>query len=142
MGTSHAFFLVLLVATQAKDDLKARDLAKLQGKWRSTTLIINGTPKTAEQLSRAYTEIEGDTMYYVRAADATRTVVRHIEIDPTKSPATIDMDTGRSIERGIYRIDGDEFMICTAGASGERPTSFVVTPESKVALWSMRRMDR
>src|SRR5262249_23397586 len=80
-------FLALPIAVLRADQSK-KELDKLQGTWVMTALDINGKTTPTDQFEGTTLTVKGDK-YIVKVKD--KTFEMHMEIDPTKTPKTIDM---------------------------------------------------
>lgn len=104
------------------------DQDKLQGEWVLVGLEVREEFVPAEKLS-------GTTL--VIKKDRYTTIVKKKEfpvaftLDPKQDPKHIDMlipnDSGTpQLSKGIYKIDGDKFIVCRGQApGGDRPRNFV-----------------
>ncbi len=75
-------------------------------------------------------------------------VALSFQIDPTKTPRTIDLYFVEPAALGIYEIDGDQLKLCLelppSGSQPEtlqRPSSFTVDPDSRRVLLQLRRWE-
>jgi uncharacterized protein (TIGR03067 family) len=99
------------------------DLTRLQGTWYVSTLEIDG----AEQpFGEATITVEGTTF---RSAGMGDEYTGTVTLSPTKKPKTIDLaftsgPPAGTTNRGIYKLDGDEWTICLATRGDARPRSF------------------
>ncbi len=56
-------------------------------------------------------------------------------VDEQSNPKRIDFDDGRlPVIQGIYKLDGDHLIICTAAAGRARPTAFATSLGSRSIL--------
>jgi uncharacterized protein (TIGR03067 family) len=126
---SRCFFLlpfVLLIAAKPADEAK-KDLDKLQGEWVMAALEVEGKPVPEEKIQGTTLLIKGDK-YIVSVKDKKHEVT--ITLDPSKDPKHVDMafpdgTNAPKIGKGIYKFDGEKFILCRAQSTdGERPTQF------------------
>ena len=115
-------------AKQAKD--------KLKGAWQSTKIVNAG--KKVDRQGRV--EFDGDQVKMTPMGKGT--MVGKYAIDPSKSPATMDITIDKEgvmlMIPAIYELKGDELRICHAqGEGGVRPTAFEAT--EKTALATLKR---
>lgn len=133
---------VLSAADDPKAADRAREVARHQGTWAVTAFIRAGKESPQDLVDSITREVEGDHVVWKR--DGKSFAGTTVELDPTKTPATIDVipDGGpRRGERvlGIYTLDGDTLTICMADAGGSRPRSFEAPAGSKLTLMKFRR---
>ena len=132
---------VLLIAAKPADDAK-KDLEKLQGEWFMAELEIDGKPVPDEKIEGTMLTIKGDK-YIVSVKDKKHEVT--ITLDPSKDPKAIDMSfsdgtDAPKVGKGIYKIDGDTFVLVRAQATdSERPTSFGTWPNSGCFMVTWKR---
>lgn len=132
---------VILIAAEPSDDAK-KELEKLQGEWVMAGLEVNGKPVLPEKLQGTILTIKGDK-YIVKVKDTKREVT--IALDPAQKPKAIDMafpdgPNAPKVGKGIYKIDGDKFILCRAqDTEGERPTQFGTWPDTGVFMVTWER---
>ena len=132
---------LLLIAAKPADDAK-KDLERLQGEWIMAALEIDGKPVPDEKIQDTTLTIKGDK-YIVRSKDNKYEVT--ITLDPAKDPKAIDMafpdgTDAAKIGKGIYKIDGDTFIVVRAQATdNERPTTFGTWPNSGCFMVTWKR---
>jgi len=137
-----AVLLTLLVPIPTQADDAKKDLEKLQGEWIMAGLEVDGKQVPAAKLEGTILRIKGDK-YIVTVKDSKHEVT--ITLDPTKDPKAIDMafpdgPNAPKIGKGIYRIDGDTFVLCRAQSTeGERPTQFGTWPDTGVFMVTWKR---
>jgi len=130
--TCFALSALLLISANPADDAK-KDLEKLQGEWIMAALEIEGKPVPDDKIQGTTLTIKGDK-YVVSSKDNKYEVV--ITLDPSKDPKAIDMAfpdgaDAPKIGKGIYKIEGDTFILVRAQATdNERPTTFGTWPNS------------
>ncbi len=119
------------------------DLERLQGEWVMAGLEIREELLPAKKLT-------GTTL--VIKKDKYTTIVKKKEfpttftLDPKQDPKHIDMmipdEAGTPhLSKGIYKIDGDQLVICRSQApGGERPRNFVssLTNDVFVVTWERK----
>jgi uncharacterized protein (TIGR03067 family) len=116
----------LLVAADAKDDAK-KELEKLQGDWVMVSSERNGEALPDEQVKALRRTIKDDEFTVTR--DNETVAKGKFTVDPSKSPKTIDVtitegDNTDKTMKGIYEIDGDNYKVCFAPFSKDRPKEF------------------
>lgn len=133
--------IVFLIAAEPTKDAK-KDLVKLQGEWVMAGLEVDGKVVPEEKLQGTTLVIKGDK-YMTIVKDTKREVT--LTLDPSKDPKTIDMafpdgTNAAKVGKGIYRIEGDTFIICRAQSTdGERPTQFGTWPNTGVFMVTWKR---
>ena len=133
--------VLFLVAAKPADEAK-KDLEKLQGEWFMAELEIDGKPVPDEKIAGTTLTIKGDK-YSVSVKDKKHEVT--ITLDPSKDPKAIDMSFSDGTDppkvgKGIYKIDGDTFVLVRAQATdSERPTSFGTWPNSGCFMVTWKR---
>jgi uncharacterized protein (TIGR03067 family) len=135
--------LLLLVAFA--DDRMDAEKAKHQGEWEVTSYVRDGTESAPEIRASIRRIVEKDHVTWKR--DGKSFAGTRFEIDPAKSPATIDLipDGGPYRDKrvlGIYRLEGDTLTICIADPDRPRPTGFEAKPQSKQTLQILKRITR
>jgi uncharacterized protein (TIGR03067 family) len=132
---------VLLLAAGPADEAK-KDLEKLQGEWVMAALEVDGQPVPEEKLQGTTLTIKGDR-YVVAVKDAKHEVT--IKLDPAQKPKAIDMafPDGANlpkIGKGIYKLEGDTFVLCRSQSTdGDRPTEFGTWPNTGYFLVTWKR---
>jgi len=135
---SFACSLALGGDDQVKDELKRH-----QGTWITTSSIFDGqsaSPEIVRSIKRIVTD---DHVVWER--DGKRFAGTKIELDPGRSPKTIDVipdggpNRGEHI-RGIYNLDGDTITICMAGPAQPRPKEFKAEKGSGCSLRTFERV--
>jgi uncharacterized protein (TIGR03067 family) len=108
------------------------DLENLQGAWTLASLELEGNPMPAAGGIR----IHGDRFEAIgMGAD----YAGRVEIDAGKRPKRFDLVFTKGPEegnrnRGIYRLDGDEWTICLNMSGKARPSAFATSAGSGNAL--------
>jgi len=104
-------------AEPKKKDAAAKDLARLQGKWKFVEEDRDGT---VEKFARGHVlVIKGEYMHWYDA-DGKLATKESLELDPSRSPRWMDMTIvfnrlypsakGTTLQ-GIYQLKGDELKI-------------------------------
>jgi uncharacterized protein (TIGR03067 family) len=117
--------LLPAAADQAPAD--ASDLAKMQGDWRTVSVIDNGVKVADDEAQTLFRTVSGNQYSLFRfSKPLTRGTFK---IDATKRPKTIDvMPTASKGPAkpilGIYEFNGTSLWICNARPGKPRPTDF------------------
>ncbi len=118
----------LKAADDAKQDAIKKERKKYEGTWRVTSLEINGN-QASEEDAKKITVVNKLDGVWILQVDGGKITEGTSEIDPTKSPKTIDfMETegekkGKPV-LGIYELGEDTRKLCFGGPGKERPTDF------------------
>ena len=122
----------------------APELEPLQGHWQVIELVIDGNVIPSEQIeyklpSGGKIEIIDNAFIFRSPADG-RQHARTFQVDATQYPSSILVTTaGGEASRGIYRQDGDNFVLCIAGPGlGQTPTGFAAPRGSGRMLMVLR----
>ncbi len=134
---------IMLGASQPAKKDEAKDPAELlQGGWSMVLLFTNGEETPAE-LAKSGELVVVDDEYRPKLGATVE--VTTFKLDATKSPKTIDFThtSGFSkgqIEKGIYKIDGDDLTVCRAlNPERDRPTEFAAPAGSELMLVVWKR---
>lgn len=142
---THAIVLLtalLISAGDPKADSLKREVERHQGTWAITSFIRAGKESPKELVDSIVRVVEGDHVVWKRLGKSFAGTT--VELDPSKTPQTIDVlpDGGRARgERvlGIYQLDGATLVICMADPGKERPKTFEAPAGSKLTLFRCRR---
>lgn len=122
------------------------ELAKLAGQWKivsrvqSGTEVVAGKDRVAEAIL-VFTK-EGGFRWGTSTVDSGKIV----RIDPTKNPKEIDYEFGGAgerkgtIQKGLYKFEGDKFIDCCSKPGGERPVEFKSTAENGFEIMTAERV--
>lgn len=118
----------------------AQELGKLKGLWTLESRSSGGTEFKQAKALMFQLRIEGDQWTpLVKGKD---TGADKIVVDPTKTPKTIDRlsDGGKSVTRGIYKLDGDTLTVAFSPTNNaDRPTAFESVKGSPTILSVYKR---
>jgi uncharacterized protein (TIGR03067 family) len=117
-------------------------LKRLEGAWVITSRVFNGTPQV-EPRGGTRLLIRG-TSYALEAAGDTF-VRGSLRVDPTKSPAALDLSPENGPDKGrtllcIYSTNGDTLRYCFPGSGGFRPNELTAERGSNHELVTLRRL--
>lgn len=126
-------------------DAAAEDLKKLQGSWELAALEVNGQDVPLEKLKGTTLTVK-DFLYTVKIKD--QVLENRIELDPSKSPKNLDLiplegANKDKIHKGIYKIDGDTFMMARGLApEQDRPEQFATWPNTNYFVVTWKRLPK
>jgi uncharacterized protein (TIGR03067 family) len=137
--------LAMTVAAAPKDNAK-KDLEKLQGRWTMASAVFQGEDLPAEVVSKLKFEIKGDQFTVKGDEETVKTYSKvTLKLDASLKPHLIDFAVGAGDEKGtviegIYEWQSDdEFKVCAAIQSKERPTEFKSVENSHAVLIVFKR---
>ena len=138
----NRFFFALLVSyttlllaqepgKQSTDEVSKQELAKLQGEWVLTKTL------DADKLVYIFKGNE-----YTSSKNGEQSNVKvTFTIDTATEPKSITRTTPKGeVSRGIYKIDGDTLLICSAISGHEKPTEFLQKP-GDCTLLTLKRIN-
>jgi uncharacterized protein (TIGR03067 family) len=133
---------ILLVAADPPTDAAKNDLSKIQGEWVVQQAQRNG--KDAPEKARESIKIKIDgSKITISDAQSVRDETAEITLDPSKSPATIDLKPsrpgGEELVPGIYKLDGEMLTLCWTKQGGGRPTEFSTKAGDDHVLFVLKR---
>jgi len=140
----HLLFLLpsaFLVVAEPTNEAK-KELERLQGEWVMAALEVDGQQIPEEKIRGTTLTIKGNK-YTVTVKETKHEVT--IQLDPAQKPKAIDMSfpDGTNLPKvgkGIYKLDGDTFMLCRAQSpEGARPTEFGTWPNTGYFLVTWKR---
>ncbi|HYH64413.1 MAG TPA: TIGR03067 domain-containing protein [Urbifossiella sp.] len=132
--------LAPLLAAQAPKE--KTDQERLQGEWVLVGLDVREELVPAAKLAGTTLVVRGDTYATVVKKKEYPTTFK---LDPKQDPKHIDMlvpdESGTPrLAKGIYKIDGDKFVVCRGQApGGERPRDFVSSATNDVFVVTWER---
>lgn len=143
MAKRLLFVSVMAVcATAARADEKA-DLACFQGTWVVAKAVRNGMEAPDPVRDALRVIVTGRSLTIRSAGDVATVIQADIWLDPSRSPAQIDLwPTGREKRTpryGIYRADGDIIRLCWTTDGGQRPDAFAAPAGSKVVYFELKK---
>ena len=123
-----------------------QDNAKFEGTWVVQKIVDSGQePEEPPKETRTYTFKDGNMIIKHGDDDKVRTEVPY-EIDPTKSPKTIDFafpakdPTDNSTMKkspGIYKFDGETLIVSRTAWGFPRPKGF--NPAARAVVLTMKK---
>lgn len=131
-----------LCAFEDKPALK-KELEAHQGVWQTTSYRIgeNETPK--EIVDSIVREVKGDHVVWKR--DGKSFAGTKMEIDPSKTPATIDLIPDGGPHKGekvlgIYKLEKDRLTLCVAPRGKPRPENWEAPKGSGISLMEFKKV--
>ena len=99
----------IVAAAGIAADKPGDDLAALKGDWKVAQALQGGSGDFLKPFSKGgkaadAVQIEGDKLRF------------SVKLDPSKSPPTIDLVSGKDTYLGIYELKGDTLRLCFASA--------------------------
>jgi uncharacterized protein (TIGR03067 family) len=116
---------------------------ELSGTWQAISYALDGTKASDEDMKRIKLVIDADG-HATALRDGKVFIAAATDIDPTKTPITIDFsytegDIKGKTALGIYKIENDLLTICRTSPGDARPTEFTSKPGSGHTLMTYRR---
>jgi uncharacterized protein (TIGR03067 family) len=131
---------LLAVAEPAAEAKK--ELERLQGEWVMAALEVEGQQVPEAKIQGTTLTIKGDK-YIVTTREMKHEVT--IQLDPAQKPKAIDMafPDGTNlpkIGKGIYKLEGDNFILCRAQSTeADRPAQFGTWPNTGLFMVTWKR---
>jgi uncharacterized protein (TIGR03067 family) len=133
----------LLLAAEAKD-ARQKELAKLKGTWKATTLEYNGQNLLGDTIKDLKVAVEGDKMTIKGEGEELKKYpTATLKIDPGTTPKVMDVTIAAGSEKGttfegIYELKGDEWKACVK-LGKDRPTKLESEAGSNTVLVVFKR---
>ena len=126
----------VIAASTAAADKAADHLAALKGDWKVADALQAGTgdflkPFTKGGKAADAARVEGDKLLFLQGKDQLSEF--QVKLDPSKSPPTIDLVSGKDTYLGIYELKGDTFRVCLVQGK-ERPTDLTGKKEGNKSV--------
>jgi uncharacterized protein (TIGR03067 family) len=131
-------------ADDAKDEAIKKDRTRIEGKWRITSLEINGN-KAKDEDATKLTVVNDDKGTWNLRSGNMEVSMGTSTFDPTKKPKTIDLtptegDAKGDLFLGVYKLGKNTRKLCFAPSGKDRPTEFSSTPENQHVLVTFERV--
>jgi uncharacterized protein (TIGR03067 family) len=134
-----------LLLTAGPEDVR-RELAALQGKWKTVAVEALGKPFPSDAIP-AFTFIvgaDGKSIGQMPKGEFRFTMT----VDPRRFPKTIENlhETGEEKGKrqyGIYKLEGDRFIVCmtrAGAAEADRPKDFITTKDTSNVVFVFERV--
>jgi uncharacterized protein (TIGR03067 family) len=130
-------FILILAGRFVLAAGSADELAKMKGRWKVTSAIMEGEPAKAEETGSLIVVVEADRLTF--ESDGHNEECR-IVLDSSKSPAQIELfplTAGRRDEKtihGIYAFEGQTLKLAWTKNGEVRPASFAGQPGEKISV--------
>jgi uncharacterized protein (TIGR03067 family) len=129
-------FAVVAGLTRAAPALE-KDEEKIQGHWKVQSATVAGIEGPAEVLKKIDYSFKGDTVF--RNCGATKQEGT-FKLDASAWVKTIDIQSEKMLEHGIYKLDGDNLTICLGEPEEARPAEFESKAGSRRVLIVLTRV--
>jgi uncharacterized protein (TIGR03067 family) len=116
-------------------------LRALEGEWRFDALEVDGAEVPASMMSGSRLLIDGDRSR-MESAEGIYEGIFTIDVEATPAHIDVEFVAGPEVgnwSHGIFRLDGDELLLCIGVVGSRRPTTFATTRGSGHALERLRR---
>jgi len=124
---------LLFVSDGVNQDSK-KELAKLQGIWKGTSLEIHGQTQSGELAESYRFAVVDDTAAFA-------SLVGTLKLNPSRNEVDLLLTDGPrkgTTQKGLYRIKDDELRI-TFGLNGERPKTLETDAETPLPVYVFQR---
>jgi uncharacterized protein (TIGR03067 family) len=130
------------LTAEASDDAANKDIEKWQGTWLAVSMETNGKLAPQAELKKIKLTVKG-TDYHFQNGDFSER--GSYKFDVSKNPKQLDIVVGEGKDKGkiypvIYKIDGDELVICLDPNNNRRPTELTGIGGSGQVLEVWRRL--
>jgi uncharacterized protein (TIGR03067 family) len=119
-----------------------QDLYLLQGSWSISSLSMDGQDLPPGMFANASIVVKGDRFTSLGMG---ATYEGTLELDSSTNPCQLNMNFDVGPEKGnvnlcIYEIAGDVWKLCIATRGSVRPSAFISTPGSGIAIETLQRL--
>jgi uncharacterized protein (TIGR03067 family) len=122
--------------TRTDNEAVQQELQRLQGTW--VGLSYTDAQRTVDGRDMAMSLVIDGDRFSVRFNDEVKAQGK-LNIDPTRTPRTIDFLEDTQTGRGIYELYENSLRVCYDGTGQERPTKLEVKPGSAIRLFVLHR---
>jgi RNA polymerase sigma factor (sigma-70 family) len=130
---ASAFDPIPALRRLTREMARSGDLRRLQSIWKATKVerdgkILTSPPGIRWRIAGAMIET------LTRGRPSGRSLVSLLSLDEKTAPKTLDLLTGHadgsiSVQRGVYKLEGDVLTICMNRPGGPRPQAFRADPD-------------
>jgi uncharacterized protein (TIGR03067 family) len=143
MGTLLTGLAILAATDDEKQTAIKKDRKQYEGTWRVVSLEINGNKGGDEDVKKITVVNKSDGVWILQV-NGDKVTEGTSEIDPTKTPKTIDFmetegDNKGKIVLGIYELSGDTRKLCFSQPGKDRPAEFSASAGSGHTLVVFKR---
>jgi len=133
----------LLVGADDAADKAKKEVAKLQGTWKATTLQYNGKDIAGKYPIQLVFKDDLATVGSSKEVEKEYTKIT-FKPDPSTDPKAVDLVIAAGVQKdavleGIYKINDDELTICAKVFGQERPTEFASKEGSSTVLIVLKK---
>jgi uncharacterized protein (TIGR03067 family) len=134
---------LLVGADDAADKAKKKEVAKLQGTWKATSLQYNGKDIADKYPIQLVFKDDQATVGSSQEVEKEYTKII-FKADPSTDPKAVDLVIAAGVQKdavleGIYKIKDDELTICAKVFGQERPTEFASKEGSSIVLVVLKK---
>lgn len=120
--------------------IQPTDHQRILGRWRVKSMGLRGrgVPVGLQQLEIEFKQDK------VRFFEGGKHEIATLKLDPTKSPAHIDLEdtTGRQKIAGVYEISGDRLRMVWAQTGNKRPTTLKPDKDVDLIVFVLERIKK
>ncbi len=143
LGSLLTGIAILAATDDDKQTAIKKDRKQYEGTWRVVSLEINGNKGGDEDVKKITVVNKSDGVWILQV-NGDKVTEGTSEIDPTKTPKTIDFmetegDNKGKIVLGIYELGDDTRKLCFSQPGKDRPTEFSAPAGSDRTLVVFKR---
>jgi uncharacterized protein (TIGR03067 family) len=133
----------LLIGADDAADKAKKEVAKLQGTWKATSLQYNGMDIADKYPIQLVFKDGQATVGSSKEVEKEYTKII-FKPDPSTDPKAVDLVIAAGVQKdavleGIYKIKDDELTICAKVFGQERPTEFASKEGSSIVLVVLKK---
>jgi len=133
----------LVAADDAADKAAKKEVAKLQGTWKATSLQYNGKDIADKYPIQLVFKDDLATVASSKEVEKEYTKIT-FKPDPSTDPMCVDLVIAAGVQKdavleGIYKIKDDELTICAKVFGKERPTEFASKEGTSIVLIVLKK---
>jgi uncharacterized protein (TIGR03067 family) len=123
LGAVVVAFGLMVAAGASAGGAVAKDKKRLQGTWVVQSVRQDGKAKDDGKGTEVTFAGDNVTLRLKKGGEQKEMKATY-KIDPTQTPKTIDVVSGKGTMRAIYELKGDTLRVCHKKIEEERPTEF------------------